>query len=157
MGLRDIDPTPPYMRDEYVDVSSRSGTSETEEVGSSVLDELRERPLFSSLWIIYGGTAIATFCMIFVDSIVHSTGFFSFIWQAIKGAFIGILGGILWPFLLLFDISDMWVILLPFVGTLLLAYKLFFEKIEYERQFYIGVIVYVLIVFIMIVYYFSKI
>jgi len=148
MGLGDIDPTPPYMREE------QTGTEET--TSFSLLDELRKRPIFFSVWINYGGTAVMTFFMMFIDSVMQSTGFFSFIWQIIKGVFSGIFGGILWPFLVLFDIGDMWAILFPFAGTLLFVYKLFFEKSEYQRYYLISVVVYVLVSFVMIVHYFTK-
>ena len=158
MGLRDIDSTPPYMIDEYTEVlSPRSGNNGTEDTSSSVLDELRENPLHSSLWIVYGGTAVITFVMILIDSIMHSTGFFSFLWQTIKGVFSGIFGGILWPFLVLLDIGDMWAILFPFVGMLLFVYKLFFDETEYQRYYLITVVVYILLSFAMSVHYFTKI
>jgi hypothetical protein len=142
MGLKNIDATPPYMR-------------KKEGVPISVLEKMREKPILSSLWIVYSGTALVTFFMILIDSMIQSTGFFGFIWQTIKGGFVGIIYGIFWPILLLFNMHEMWAIWFPCIGFLILVYSIFYEQKVYKMYFLSILVIYVLLTFGALISYFK--
>ncbi|QOR61220.1 hypothetical protein ACM66Z_07105 [Sulfurovum sp. ST-21] len=157
MGLKDIDPTPPYMRAGYSSRSSHPFTqkeSEEEVALGTLLETMRERPWFFSAWLVYGGTAIMTFAMMLIDTLMQSRGFFSFIWQVFKGLFIGTVDGLLWPILLLFDMQEMWAVWFPFIGSMLVVYRLLFEQRAYRQQFVIAVWVYGMVTLGLIINYF---
>jgi hypothetical protein len=120
MGFGIIDPTPQYMRNNLSDLHDPKTAKDT--VLRVPID-------------IYWQTGIVVIVMIFISNIIESHGFFGVLWGIIKGVFVGILGGVFWP-ILFFDISNIWFILYPMVGSILFTYYSYFYQ-EKNQKFFI--------------------
>jgi len=168
MGFKNIDTTPPYMRDDIVRENKffnvlKNLFSEHDVLqsylsrGELYWHKLLHEPLNKKELALYfyGITAVLTAIMYFFHTLFQSHGFFSFIGHVISGTIVGVLTGVLWPIVLFFNSSNAWAIIFTLIASVMILYRLKFYTMYEKKYFYIFSGVYGLITLLLLIRYFN--